>query len=228
MSEHEGRGARAVYDHEVEDPRRRRAVADWGVGEEIFDRMPRRRLRHGEDPRRDRHARERRSGRLDGVGEEPRPQRFESVREEPRPQRFESVREEPRVEAPRPRRVEPAAGERRFEAAADERRFAPAADERRFERRVEEPRPAAPAEEETVPPLPRIEDVPPAVEADRAPAGRRTVVIRGRGAERAWTPRYRPPRTVGERIGPRPDRLAAWAVALGLLLILIAVLTAHG
>ena len=37
--------------------------------------------------------------------------------------------------------------------------------------------------------------------------------------------RRRPPRTVHERLGPRPDRIAAWACALGLLLILIAILT---
>jgi hypothetical protein len=36
----------------------------------------------------------------------------------------------------------------------------------------------------------------------------------------------RPPRTVGERVGPRPDRVAAWAFLLGLVLILIAVLSA--
>ena len=36
----------------------------------------------------------------------------------------------------------------------------------------------------------------------------------------------RPPRTAHERIGARPDRLAMWAFALGLLLIVIAVLTA--
>jgi hypothetical protein len=36
----------------------------------------------------------------------------------------------------------------------------------------------------------------------------------------------RPPRTAHERIGTRPDRLAMWAVALGMLLILIAILTA--
>ncbi len=38
--------------------------------------------------------------------------------------------------------------------------------------------------------------------------------------------RRRPPRTVDERLGPRPDRIAAWAFALGMLLILIAVGTA--
>jgi hypothetical protein len=40
--------------------------------------------------------------------------------------------------------------------------------------------------------------------------------------------RRRPrPRPV-QRIGPRPDRIAAWAVALGVLLLLLAILTAHG
>src|SRR6478609_10908133 len=36
----------AFYDHESSEsaPRRRRAAADWGVGEDIFDRMPSRRL----------------------------------------------------------------------------------------------------------------------------------------------------------------------------------------
>ena len=36
----------AFYDHESNEsaPRRRRAAADWGVGEDIFDRMPSRRL----------------------------------------------------------------------------------------------------------------------------------------------------------------------------------------
>lgn len=40
--------------------------------------------------------------------------------------------------------------------------------------------------------------------------------------------RRRPrPRPV-QRIGPRPDRIAAWAVALGLLLLVLAILSAHG
>jgi hypothetical protein len=38
--------------------------------------------------------------------------------------------------------------------------------------------------------------------------------------------RRRPRPTVDERLGPRPDRMAAWAFALGLLLILLAVATA--
>ena len=49
MSEHQAR-ARAVYDHADEEPRRRRQVADWGVGEELFDGMPGRHFeRRGED-----------------------------------------------------------------------------------------------------------------------------------------------------------------------------------
>src|SRR4051794_8833564 len=55
MPEHEGRNP-AFYDHETEEPRttgrRRRQVADWGVGEDVFDRMPSRRFgRRGEEHR---------------------------------------------------------------------------------------------------------------------------------------------------------------------------------
>ena len=55
MPEPEG-PARPVYDHTEEEPRpagrRRRQVADWGVGEELFDGMPGRRFeRRGEDHR---------------------------------------------------------------------------------------------------------------------------------------------------------------------------------
>src|SRR6185436_10902577 len=59
MPEREAR-ARAVYDHNNEEPRpsgrRRRQVADWGVGEELFDGMPGRRFDrrpHRELPRGD-------------------------------------------------------------------------------------------------------------------------------------------------------------------------------
>lgn len=68
------------------------------------------------------------------------------------------------------------------------------------------------------------------VPGDGAP-GRRTVTIRGRGAER-----YVPPPRAGdrrryerryERAGVRPDRVAMWAVLLGLAFILAAVSGAH-
>jgi hypothetical protein len=67
---------------------------------------------------------------------------------------------------------------------------------------------------------------------DRAPNGRRTKVITGRpeGSRRplsvAPSERRRPPRTPAEWIGPRPDRIVAWAFVLGLLLILVAISTA--
>jgi hypothetical protein len=51
-------------------------------------------------------------------------------------------------------------------------------------------------------------------------------VIAGR-PDRVPVPRNRPPRTALDRIGPRPDRIVAYAVALGFLLILIAILTSH-
>ncbi len=72
------------------------------------------------------------------------------------------------------------------------------------------------------------------------PAGaRRTVVIRGQIAPRAGgtesrlhapgPARRRPPRRPSERIaGTRPDRAALWAVMMGVFLILVAVLSAHG
>jgi hypothetical protein len=57
-------------------------------------------------------------------------------------------------------------------------------------------------------------------------------VITGRpdGSPRALSgapsERRRPARTPAEWIGPRPERIVAWAFALGLLLILVAISTA--
>ena len=59
--------------------------------------------------------------------------------------------------------------------------------------------------------------------------GRRTVTIRGRGAER-YTPsprRRRPARRPHERAGFKPDRIAMWAVLLGILLVLVAATSSH-
>jgi hypothetical protein len=67
-----------------------------------------------------------------------------------------------------------------------------------------------------------------------AAAPRRTVVIRGQVAPPArpavgGPARRRPPRRTSERIvGTRPDRAALWAVMMGVFLILVAVMTAHG
>lgn len=57
--------------------------------------------------------------------------------------------------------------------------------------------------------------------------GRRTVQIDGRPEPLPVArPRRRPERSVEERVGSRPDRIAGWAVALGGILIFMAVSTA--
>jgi hypothetical protein len=60
------------------------------------------------------------------------------------------------------------------------------------------------------------------------PTPRRTVEITGRTIAAPPVPRLveverrRPPRRTVERVGPRPDRVALWAVLLGFFLILVA------
>ena len=197
---------RAVYDHTEEESRpagrRRRQVADWGVGEELFDGMPGRRFeRRGEDHRIPRGGAD--DGRRTIViadDEAPAAAPPEVLDEE-----FASREEALRARA-----------EHDTVWAGDE----PFADE---------------ADEPGEPPLAEVRDLaaPLALEGHR-PAdgvvrggveGRRTVKIGGRPAEFHSAPR-RPARAVHERVGPRPDRIAAWACALGLLLIIIAIATA--
>ena len=65
--------------------------------------------------------------------------------------------------------------------------------------------------------------------APRAPNGRRTVQITGRGAERnlpVARPIGSPTLRRHERAGFKPDRTAMWAVLLGLLLIIVAATSA--
>jgi hypothetical protein len=68
--------------------------------------------------------------------------------------------------------------------------------------------------------------------ARRDSGGRRTVVIRGQAAApRAVVPsseRRRPAPRTRDRLGSNPDRIAMWAVGLGVLLIVIAAITAGG
>ncbi|MEA2284541.1 MAG: hypothetical protein QOJ21_584 [Solirubrobacteraceae bacterium] len=59
------------------------------------------------------------------------------------------------------------------------------------------------------------------------PGSRRTVQIKGRPGDIAlpsMARRHRP-RTASDRVGPRPDRIALWAVALGAILIILAAMT---
>ena len=97
----------------------------------------------------------------------------------------------------------------------------PAARTTRPTRPAAQAAPAGPATAATPAPAPRA-----------GVAGRRTVTIHGRGAERnlPWpdATRRRPPRRAYERAGFKPDRVAMWAVLLGLLLVLVAVMSAHG
>jgi hypothetical protein len=150
----------------------------------------------------------------------------------------------PRPAAPR-RRVDaevaprPAAPRRRVDAEVAP---APAAPRRRLDaevapRSAPKPTPAPPrrrVEPDMPPPRRRdhIDPVPRVGYGDAALPGRRTVEIRGRTVPAPAVPRTldvdrrRPPRRAVERVGPRPDRLALWALVMGLVLILVAVTTA--
>jgi hypothetical protein len=63
--------------------------------------------------------------------------------------------------------------------------------------------------------------------------GRRTVRITGYGSQRNLIyatrepRRRRPPERAYERAGFKPDRVALWAVVLGVLLVLVATTSAH-
>jgi hypothetical protein len=69
--------------------------------------------------------------------------------------------------------------------------------------------------------------------APERPSGRRTVVIRGQAIPNVSVrplievQRRRPPRRRADRLPSRPDRIALWAFLLGLLLIAVALSTAH-
>lgn len=57
----------------------------------------------------------------------------------------------------------------------------------------------------------------------------RLALVRSQAPEVAEGSRRRRPRPRPmQRIGPRPDRIAGWAVVLGLLLLLAAILSSHG
>lgn len=84
-----------------------------------------------------------------------------------------------------------------------------------------------------------------AAELEQRPAIRRTVSITGHPAEQVPTlrlvkdtseqpdglpvrSRRRPPLRAIDRIGPRPDRIASWAVLLGVMLVVATLLSGHG
>jgi hypothetical protein len=86
-------------------------------------------------------------------------------------------------------------------------------------------RPSSPAARPAAP------SVPPGAHGTGVP-GRRTVKITGYGSQRnliyaSREPRRRPTERPYERAGFKPDRVAMWAVLLGVLLVLVAAMSAH-
>jgi len=102
---------------------------------------------------------------------------------------------------------------------------------RRFARDTAAPEPEAEPEPDAAP-EPDVFIPAPAAVAEQRQGVRHTVTITGRPVSPAATPGLvevqsrRPARRAVERIGPRPDRIAMWAVALGLLLCIVALATA--
>jgi hypothetical protein len=89
----------------------------------------------------------------------------------------------------------------------------------------------APEPELLAAPVFAADDPPPARRpraASTSASARRTIQITGRTVPAPSVPRLvdierrRPARRPAERVGPRPDRLAMWAVLLGFFLILVA------
>jgi hypothetical protein len=197
--EHEPR-ERAFYDHETgERSRRRRPAADWGVGEDIFDRMPSRRFQPSS--RRAQHQ-EIVIGRADaGV---------EAMWVDEGPASAELMHEAPRAVVTREEEA-PRRTRRPVESWLDDDALPLV----RGESRTIVLSPAEPEPESA-----------PEIEAPEAAApARRTIKISGHPDRLPVARTQRPPRTALERIGTSPDRIAAYAVALGFLLVLIAVLT---
>jgi len=140
----------------------------------------------------------------------------------PRTGRFDRATASPRRSAADHRPARPGARERRPEAHTPRRRERPEP-ENWLEASEAAVAPATPAPAK-------------ATAQDAAPkAERRTIQIRGqvdRVAGVAPVPSPGPQRHRGrmphERVGPRPDRVALWAVLLGLLLILVAAISSPG
>jgi hypothetical protein len=237
--------------------RRRGPVADWGVNEELFDHMPsRRRFRPSEGaavhrepvhrepvhrepraveaPRRDGHPRERHAEADRRVRTGARLERADRTPDARARMAEDYARFTAELELPESiRRAEPATV---ADAAWMAELATPVLPQVPDAERAPDPdlgaRAAAP-DEALAPVAEPQEDAPRDAREPADPthtaAGRRTVVIRGRGTEPMLPARReRAPRSAVERLGPRPDRLAAYAVVLGVLLILIAILTAHG
>jgi hypothetical protein len=146
-------------------------------------------------------------------------------RADQRPRRERSATD--RRASERPRGERPAADRGAAERPRGER---PAADRRAAERPRRDNAGAAARGPSAYTPEP---DPAPAAGAIALAPPRRTVQITGRTVAAPSLPRLveverrRPARRPAERVGPRPDRVALWAVLLGFFLILVAATSSH-
>ncbi len=209
MPEHARRSNAALYD-QFEDEHR---VADWG-GDDLFTRMPR--------PRAVDDAPAPRFRPYLAAAESATPASAmpgsAAAAGEPAPAAAADDSSRRPRERPLALIEPPPAGERRVVTGA----------ERAMQERVE--RLGLSLVEPAPEPVHRWDESGTMIEPEHA--GRRTKVITGHpgGAPRPLpivrTDRRRPARTPAEWIGPRPERIVAWAFVLGLILILIAISTA--
>jgi hypothetical protein len=58
--------------------------------------------------------------------------------------------------------------------------------------------------------------------------GQRLMLVETAAPPAGEARRKRPRPSAVQRVGPRPDMIAAWAVALGVLLVAVAILSVHG
>ena len=221
----------AFYDHESSEsaPRRRRAAADWGVGEDIFDRMPSRRLTRAD--RRAEHNEDLESHRFERRVSGPVTERdIETFA--PRKDDWGDAHERRQV-APRRDDWAPAPAVERRPArrpaeswTAGDEHIEPVEGERQVDSWLEPERghelTLSPGESRTI-----VLETSTPLEPELAPEppARRTVVISGHPDRLPVVRTPRPPRTAVERIGARPDRIVGYAVLLGFALVLIAILT---
>jgi hypothetical protein len=197
MPEHASRRTVALYD-QFEDERR---VADWG-GDELFTRMPR--------PRAVDDAPAPRFRPYLAASDSPAPGSEPATRDAPVQRRAGSLA---LVESPADRAA----------ADSDRRGDRGSAEDAMLER-------AQRLGLALVEPLHRWDESGAMIESQ--PAARKTKLITGHPGDPARplaalrAERRRPPRTPVQWVGTRPERIVAWAFALGLLLILIAITTA--
>jgi hypothetical protein len=133
----------------------------------------------------------------------------------------------------------PAPAPSRSESDVPQSRGRPESDVPQSRRRFEADPPTQPRRRAHADPAaaPRRHEGPPVARrggyGEVAIPGRRTIEIRGRTVPAPAVPRSaeldrtrRPPRRAVERVGPRPDRMAMWALLMGLVLIAVAITTA--